>query len=227
MIESNKVCRRCKENKPRTEFNKASREKDGLQDRCRQCNKIVSAEYRAAHPEKERSRHAEYHEKNKEKINERVSEWQKKNPEKVRAKAQKYYHNNRKKVLIRMKQWQLNNPEWIKNYAAKWCSENKGWRKEYDAEYQKINAHKVNARNRKYIAIKKQAMPSWADEQKILEFYVASKQMTQETGIEYHVDHIVPLTSKIVCGLHWEGNLQILTEFENIKKGNRRWPDSP
>jgi hypothetical protein len=42
-----------------------------------------------------------------------------------------------------------------------------------------------------------------------------------------HVDHIVPLVSKFVCGLHCEANLQLLPGPENQRKGNRVWPDMP
>jgi hypothetical protein len=43
--------------------------------------------------------------------------------------------------------------------------------------------------------------------------------------VEYHVDHIVPLTSDLVCGLHCEANLQIAVGKDNIAKNNRWWPD--
>jgi hypothetical protein len=47
------------------------------------------------------------------------------------------------------------------------------------------------------------------------------------TGVKWQVDHIVPLISKLVCGLHNEFNLRVITAMENNVKGNRYWPDMP
>ncbi|HEX4608225.1 MAG TPA: hypothetical protein VH092_08465 [Urbifossiella sp.] len=61
----------------------------------------------------------------------------------------------------------------------------------------------------------------WADLDAIKSIY----QDANRLGLT--VDHIVPLVSKLVCGLHCEANLQLITFEENLRKSNRFWPDMP
>jgi len=71
-----------------------------------------------------------------------------------------------------------------------------------------------------YYARKLQAIPAWADMKEIRAIYETAKRQTLSTGVEHHVDHIVPLQSEIVCGLHVSHNLQVLTADENRRKQN-------
>lgn len=75
------------------------------------------------------------------------------------------------------------------------------------------NKHDYIARSSSRKRIIHLATPMWADLDKIKEIY-----KNCPTG--YHVDHIVPLQGKTVCGLHVENNLQYLTVQDNLSKGN-------
>lgn len=65
----------------------------------------------------------------------------------------------------------------------------------------------------RYRARKLNAITKWADVEKI-------KQIYNNCPEGYHVDHIIPLQGKYVCGLHVENNLQYLLASENLSKGN-------
>jgi hypothetical protein len=71
-----------------------------------------------------------------------------------------------------------------------------------------------------------QAKPAWADNEDISMWYEVAEVLSR-SGVKFEVDHIVPLRSKFVCGLHAHTNLQVLPAYLNHAKGNRRWPDMP
>jgi hypothetical protein len=55
--------------------------------------------------------------------------------------------------------------------------------------------------------------------------YKQAKELRESYGFPFHVDHIVPLNSKFVCGLTCLNNLEPLSAEVNHAKGNRYWPD--
>ena len=140
----------------------------------------------------------------------------------------------RKKATL--KAWKKANAAAVREYNKKYCAEHAEEIAASQRAYKTLNADAVNAKqaewNRcnqfkrtaaqmKRHASKLRATPAWADLQAIEDVY------KEAAYFGMWVDHIVPLQSKLVCGLHvWE-NLQLLTSKENIVKGNRHWPDMP
>lgn len=88
-------------------------------------------------------------------------------------------------------------------------------------QWAKDNPVRVRARNAKREADKLRATPAWADLAAIERVYQLARDVTELTGVEHEVDHIVPLRGKLVCGLHVENNLQVLTRQENREKSNK------
>jgi hypothetical protein len=88
-------------------------------------------------------------------------------------------------------------------------------------KHRKNNPGASNAITAKRRATQLQQTPKWADLRKIEQFYIEAARLTKETGIQHHVDHIMPLRGKFVSGLHVHQNLQILTASENCSKSNR------
>lgn len=154
--------------------------------------------------------------------------------------------NNRERNKAAKMAWEAANPEKVKAYSqrvqAKWRAANRDlarartlaskWKKiehyrQGSADWAKANPHRARAKYKAYMTRKRQAMPGWANEFFIEEAYHLAQLRGKATGFPWHVDHIVPLQSEIVCGLHSHDNLQVIPGVVNISKGNRYWPDMP
>lgn len=105
---------------------------------------------------------------------------------------------------------------------------NSGRIKRYLRGYQKDNRHKYAAHSafrNKRVA---EATPDWLTDlqrKEIESVYQEARRSTEETGVRHEVDHVVPVKSNLVCGLHVPWNLQVIPKSENIAKSNRYWPD--
>ena len=113
-----------------------------------------------------------------------------------------------------------------KERIAAWWAANPDKKIAYSRSWDKANASKRNEIRANYQAARLRATPKWADRSVMREIYTEAKRLTK-AGEPHHVDHIVPLDSPLVCGLHCPANLAPVRARENQSKGNRRWPDMP
>lgn len=174
--------------------------------------RAYNAAYRAANRDRVRAISAKWREANRDIAHARTSAWVAANPEKQRAAEVAY---------------RANNPEKRRVSCAAYRAANLDKERAYRAEYCKANLDKLAAKAAARRAIKMQATPPGASEVAMLAIYAEAQRITRETGIPHHVDHVVPLKSKIVCGLHCPANLRVIPGRENLSKGNRSWPDMP
>lgn len=131
------------------------------------------------------------------------------------------YQKRRDQQLEKKKEHYRENKPTHKERLRASHQKNRESRLKSQREYYRKNKAKAFERAAKRRSLVSKATPSWADREKI------SKMYDKAMSLGLHVDHIIPLNSPLVCGLHSENNLQLLEPSENIKKGNRYWPDMP
>lgn len=119
---------------------------------------------------------------------------------------QEYYKRNRDAVIARAQ--------------ARPLEEKQTYRNAWKAN----NAEQVLADNKVRRRKHRQATPPWITRKQksdMRALYQAAIHMSKTTGEQYVVDHIVPLRSEFVCGLHVPWNLRVITQTENLKKSNK------
>ena len=124
----------------------------------------------------------------------------------VKEKKHEWYQANKEQVIQRAATRPV---EVLRQYRNAWKVNNK---------LQVLADNKV--RRRKH----RQATPPWLtrkQKSEIRHLYEIAITMTKTTGEQYVVDHIVPLRSEVVCGLHVPWNLRVITQEENLKKSNK------
>ena len=131
-------------------------------------------------------------------------------------------------VNARTTAWQKENPNVRDRNARKCRKENPEKKKLSDRKgrqkWERTHRATVNAKTARRRAARLQATPKWLNnlhKAQINIFYETAAKLTQELGISFHVDHIVPLQAENMCGLHVPWNLQVIPASENCAKGNR------
>lgn len=130
-------------------------------------------------------------------------------------------YNRREEVKDTKHAWYQANREQVIRAASTRPAEVK---REYQAAWKERNSVWVKADTKSRRRKHREATPKWltvAQKATMREIYKIAITMTQTTGEQYVVDHIVPLRSHEVCGLHVPWNLRVITQEENLKKSNK------
>ena len=200
-----KTCTKCLSTKESSSFKTRKSSKDGLHTWCVTCLAAYYAKHNKDNRDKRRAQEAERYEAGKEVI---------------LAKAKTYYAEHKPQIQNKKKKYRQENIEQIRQANSVWRDKNKDYLKVKKAAWQKANKGAVCAATAKRRSAVINATPYWADEVEIQKIYKTAEAM-RLSGIDVHVDHVIPLQNDTVCGLHVHWNLQIINATKNRSKGNR------
>ena len=148
--------------------------------------------------------------------------WRLANPDIRRQQRIREYEVHGEKLKAYSAEYRKQNPEKVKEAVNKWLNENVEYRQEYRRDRYANNSefrNKLKAHNSTRHARLRQSMPEWAKPY-VKKLFEIAQELTDTTGIQMHVDHIIPLQGKFVSGLTVPLNLQILPAGQNASKGN-------
>lgn len=114
-----KQCTKCKIDKPRSDFGKASRRKDGLQTWCKICLSRANAAWRAANPGVRKAYCAAWHVAHLESEHAKTAEWAERNPDRVRASWAKHRAKYRVEIMEAMRSRRAADPSYARRIMAK------------------------------------------------------------------------------------------------------------
>jgi hypothetical protein len=148
-------------------------------------------------------------------IKRKKEQWQrdKNNPEtmkRIKAESKRYREKNKEKIRAKKK---IAQHKWYWEQGGKKIAQLRA--KDYRST--EIGRTKENAKTNLRRARLIHATPKWItdkDKKEMQEIYKSCPK-------GYHVDHIVPLRGKNVCGLHVPNNLRVVSAYVNMSKGNR------
>lgn len=208
--EGGKVCTSCHTYKPWSSFAKDAYTTDKHTAACKDCRLTKFREWKAANPEKMKAA---------------IDNWVTNNIEYVRECARNYAAAKRER--IGREAWAAEVLAWNKANQGKLSAMYKrNYAKNRSAIREKQRLDRINrpCAFRVYDAQARfrrtKGKVGWANKDAIQAIYDFARYLTDLTGFQHHVDHVVPLVHPLVQGLHVEHNLRVIPAQDNLEKGN-------
>lgn len=234
-----KVCSKCKLEKSLSEFTKSKHRRDGLNIKCKVCTRYENKQFRLNNPEISKLSSKKWYENNKDsrritlktyrdlnkdKLREYFKKWRESNRDKCAQYTRKFYWANREIIAKRSKTVRELNIEMFLERERQSYKKHSESRKLKTKKWRERNPHMVTYHAAKRRSDIENRTPKWLTEidfETMANIYAEAKRITEETGEQHHVDHVIPLRGKKVSGLNVPQNLQILSATDNLKKTNK------
>jgi len=237
-----KICNKCNVLKTQEELVKRSGTIDGYRPTCKLCYNQYKTERRKNFSESEKEKVKKYSQNyrklNYDKLIEKERNYQQINKEKESIRKKKYREENYEKCLKSIQNYKKLNKEKLREKSRNYYQNNKDKRRIYETEKRKndslyritnsirsrinifVKSKKINKSNKTFEIIGMVPIE--------LKKYLGNlftEGMTWENYGEWHIDHIIPLSSanteQEIYELCKYTNLQPLWAKDNLKKSNK------
>jgi hypothetical protein len=237
-----KVCNKCNVLKTQEELVRRSGSIDGYRPTCKLCYNQYKTKKRKNFSELEKEKNKKYSQNyrklNHDKLIERERKYQQINKEKESIRKKKYREENPEKYLECIQNYKKSNKEKIREKSRDYYQNNKDKRRIYETEKRKndsvyritcslrsrinifIKSKKINKSNKTFeiIGIAPIELKKYLGN-------LFTEGMTWQNYGEWHIDHIIPLSSakteQEIYELCKYTNLQPLWAQDNLKKSNK------
>jgi hypothetical protein len=169
----------------------------------------------------------DYRDKNKSTISRRMKRYYDENRSVILRQKKEYAERNREAIALYLKEYQERNKDSIVSYRKSYWSTNRDALLVRQREKYAQNAVTRRTASSRSRAARAKRIICWGKEADELtrlrevELHELCVRMEGDTGVKFHVDHMIPLQGSLVCGLHVWNNLQAIPRELNQSKKNK------
>lgn len=191
---------------------------------CMDCRKEQQKAWREANKEKLREAGSEWRKANRESVNAYAAQYRDRNRQLLNEKCRNISEEKRDQYNAARRAKRLKNPEKCAEQNARSYARRRERALEEMRQYAKQNPEIFISRNAARRARNALAFAGW--DRELTDLVVAEagnlRHLRKDcTGIDWHVDHIIPLRGKNVSGLHVYNNIAVIPAIMNRAKKNK------